>query len=162
MWKRTYLVLISLLWWLHLPVYCLFWYVFTLQTTMYVYHQRTFAFGLLTWILHLGFLFWFFFAKNNSVITKEQWFVACEYDGICFVVFKVFLGFVDNSECCNMQQSIVWLCCRLMNMVVIGFFFVLQITNSVTKPMMISSTWNVDWIYFLAFFLCYFLLLCRQ
>jgi hypothetical protein len=45
---------------------------FTLQTIMYGSHQGTFAFGLLAWILHLGFLFWFFFVENNSVITKEQ------------------------------------------------------------------------------------------
>jgi hypothetical protein len=115
------------------------------------------------YLLIVCFGIFYFIDKKCMSITKEQWFIAREYDGICFVFFKVFLGFVDNNECCNMQQSIGWLCCWLMNMlVVIGFFSVLHITDSVTKPTMISSTWHVYWLCLIVLFLCYFLLLCRQ
>jgi hypothetical protein len=54
---------------------------------------------------------------------------------------EVSLGFANNNECCNMQQNIGWLRYLLMNLVVVvGFFMVLQITNNITKKMMISST----------------------
>ncbi len=45
---------------------------FYFANNMFVYHQGTFTLGLLAWTLHLGFVFWFLFAKNNSVISKEQ------------------------------------------------------------------------------------------
>ncbi len=99
----------------------------------------------------------------QRTIMSSQWFLACEYDGICFVVFRGFLGFVNNIECCNMQQNIGWLWYWLMNIVVVVGFFCSTNNKQCHKAnddFFGSKCWLNMFICFS--FLCYFLLLYKK